>query len=51
MINMIMRLGKIVFCVFAWIYSGTSWDQNGMLSTGGEREESCYLDNYRLITV
>ncbi len=28
-----------------------SWDQNGYLYTRGNYLESCYLDNYRLITV
>lgn len=50
MINMIITLGKITFCDFPWIILCTCWDQNGYLSTGVGKEESCYWDNYSLIT-
>ncbi|PMM98766.1 hypothetical protein BCT41_13155 [Vibrio splendidus] len=51
MINKIMDLFWIKVCDLTLIMMRISWDQNGYLFTGENRLESCYLDNYRLITV
>nr|PMI74979.1 hypothetical protein BCU38_12530 [Vibrio splendidus] len=51
MINKIMDLFWIKVCDLTLIMMRISWDQNGYLFTGENWLESCYLDNYRLITV
>ncbi|KLN65233.1 hypothetical protein ZX61_10255 [Vibrio sp. VPAP30] len=50
MINKIMDLLGIISCDLTLIRMRISWDQKRHLCTGGEKDLSCSLDNYRLIT-
>ncbi len=49
LLNRIMPLSGIVCCERSVILWRISWDQNGMLCTGGDRCLSCSLDNNRLL--